>query len=1016
MMSAAQIVAENALPGTSAWEIDGNTSTNIHGYAVQFSVNHGERVDFKIDTYADDYRLDIYRLGWYGGLGGRKVATVQPTYLDEQPDPLLHLDTNTVDASNWRVSASWQVPANAVSGVYEAKLIREDGPDEENLILFVVRDDESHSDLLFQTSDTSWQAYNTWGGISLYSFASSSGYAVSYSRPFNNYDANPLNFYFGEEYAMSRFLERNGFDVSYTSGIDTDRRGQELLEHKVFLSVGHDEYWSGNQRANVEAARDAGVNLAFFSGNEVFWKTRWGSDASGAPYSTLITYKETAANAKIDPLANVWTGTWRDPRFATTTDGGRPENSLTGTIFTVNGGGDLGTSIDVDGSFAAFRFWRNTAVATLGANDDISLGDRVLGYEFDEDLDNGARPAGLINLSSTTVDVAQYIQDYGNEYAPGTATHALTLYRAPSGALVFGAGTIQYSWALDDYHTTYDAATDRDLQQATINLFADMGAQPGSLMSGLIRATASTDTLAPVSVILSPAVGATLPVNGSVTVTGTAQERGGGTIAVVEVSTDGGLSWHRAEGRNNWTYSFTTRGSGAFTIMSRAVDDSGNIESNGPRVNVNPNLTAAIYSLWRNTDLPINITANDGSPIELGVRFTSQSNGFITGLRFYKSSTNTGTHIANLWTNSGQLIARATFTNETASGWQQVNFASPVAITAGTTYVASYFAPNGHFSYDDNYFATQGVSNGPLHAIPEGPAGPNGIYSYGSSSLFPNAAYLNRNYWVDVVLNTTATSDNTAPTVESFANADGSSTLATDSAILIRLSETIDVSTINSTTVQLLNPDPNSIPGGCCSTPGGWCSGCPLSMGANTKVIGTTVTYNAASRSIIVTPSAPLATSSIYTVLLVGGANGVKDLAGNALAADTAATFLTPAQAAPVPSTIWANTVVPAVVDGADAQATELGVKFTADSNGTISGLRFYKSAGEHRNSRRQSLDEFGAVAGNGNVYQRNSERLATSQFRDTGVNHGWNDIRCVLSHKQRPLLRQPQFLYSATR
>ena len=102
----------------------------------------------------------------------------------------------------------------------------------------------------------------------------------------------------------------------------------------MFLSVGHDEYWSGQQRANVEAARDAGVDLAFFSGNEVFWKTRWENsiDASGTPYRTLVCYKESKDNAKIDP-SPAWTGTWRDNRFSPPSDGGRPENALTGTIY-----------------------------------------------------------------------------------------------------------------------------------------------------------------------------------------------------------------------------------------------------------------------------------------------------------------------------------------------------------------------------------------------------------------------------------------------------------------------------------------------------------------------------------------------------------------------------------------------------------------------------------------------------------------------------------------------------------
>src|SRR5207237_5648132 len=123
---------------------------------------------------------------------------------------------------------------------------------------------------------------------------------------------------FNAEYPMVRFLEANGYDVTYSSGADTDRRGALIKNHKMFMSVGHDEYWSGPQRANVEAARDAGVNLAFFSGNESFWKTRWETsiDSSGQSYRTLVCYKESKDNAQTDPLdvapTYTWTGTWRD--------------------------------------------------------------------------------------------------------------------------------------------------------------------------------------------------------------------------------------------------------------------------------------------------------------------------------------------------------------------------------------------------------------------------------------------------------------------------------------------------------------------------------------------------------------------------------------------------------------------------------------------------------------------------------------------------------------------------------
>src|SRR2546428_11943429 len=162
---------------------------------------------------------------------------------------------------------------------------------------------------------------------------------------------------------MGRWLEANGFHVSYFTGVDSERRGAKLLEHKVFLSVGHDEYWSAEQRTRVEAARDAGVNLAFFSGNEVFWKTRWEASIDGAntPYRTLVCYKETHANAVIDPAdPPTWTGTWRDPRFSPPADGGRPENALTGTIFTVNSAPSR--AITVPSADGKMRFWRNTSI------------------------------------------------------------------------------------------------------------------------------------------------------------------------------------------------------------------------------------------------------------------------------------------------------------------------------------------------------------------------------------------------------------------------------------------------------------------------------------------------------------------------------------------------------------------------------------------------------------------------------------------------------------------------------
>ena len=146
------------------------------------------------------------------------------------------------------------------------------------------------------------------------------------------------------------------------------------------------------------------------------------------------------------------------------------------------------------------------------------------------------------------------------------------------------------------------------------------------------------------------------------------------------------------------------------------------------------------------------------------MKFKSDVDGLVSGIRFYKSPRNTGTHVANLWSKSGALLASTTFANETASGWQQVNFAQPVAITAGTTYVASYHTNTGYYCIDRGYFATRGADGGPLHALKDSTDGPNGVFVYGSASSFPANTYQSSNYWVDVVITTPAPATATACT------------------------------------------------------------------------------------------------------------------------------------------------------------------------------------------------------------------------------------------------------------
>lgn len=584
------IVLENQKPGNpmSEWGINGAGDPSIQGFATDISVNKGQSIGFKINTDSTNYVIDIYRLGYYRGLGARKIdsITMRLRRPQVQPNPIIDNSTGLVDAGNWRTTVTWQVPNDAVSGIYFAKLTRLDGSRGASHIYFVVRDDDSHSDILMQTSDATWQAYNSWGGKSLYDYLSSEGrraYKVSYNRPFDT-RSRPVgdgqaNFVFWAEYPMVRWLEANGYNVSYFTNVDTARYGNEIKEHKVFVSVGHDEYWSAEMWQNVQSARDAGVHIVFLAGNNIYWKTRWETsiDSSGTPYRTLVCYKESLADAKIDPLPNVWTGLWRDPRFSPPADGGRPENALGGTIFTVNRGPDqVGTPIEVPYEFRSLRLWRNTDIQNLQPGQVAHLGQYTLGYEWNEDLDNGFRPPGQIRLSSTTQQVPQKLLDYGKTVGPGTATHSLTMYRAASGALVFSAGTVQWVWGLDDQHDGPYSPADRRIQQATVNLLADMGVQPTTLQPGLVTAFASADQRPPVATI-SINNGSSFPLGTAITISGSATDFGGGVVAGMEVSWDGGQSWHPAQGTTSWTYVWNPPSPGTYQLMARAIDDSVNV-------------------------------------------------------------------------------------------------------------------------------------------------------------------------------------------------------------------------------------------------------------------------------------------------------------------------------------------------------------------------------------------------------------------------------------------------------
>ena len=220
----------------------------------------------------------------------------------------------------------------------------------------------------------------------------------------------------------------------------------------------------------------------------------------------------------------------------------------------------------------------------------------------------------------------------------------------------------------------------------------------------------------------------------------------------------------RPSGRSAWSYSWTPGTTGSMTIKSRAVDDSGNLEAPSVGVTVNVVPPSCPCSLWSNSVTPLVPSDADTSSVELGVKFQADSDGLITGIRFYKGSANTGTHVGSLWSASGTLLAQATFSNESASGWQQVTFATPVAITANTVYVASYHTNVGRYAADNNYFTTAGVDTPPLHALRDGVSGGNGVYNYGPTSAFPSNTYQSTNYWVDVVFTFPGATATSTPT------------------------------------------------------------------------------------------------------------------------------------------------------------------------------------------------------------------------------------------------------------
>lgn len=338
-------------------------------------------------------------------------------------------------------------------------------------------------------------------------------------------------------------------------------------------------------------------------------------------------------------------------------------------------------------------------------------------------------------------------------------------------------------------------------------------------------------------------------------------------------------------------------------------------------------------TIWSDSTVPGIIDSGPDSAVELGVKFRADTDGSITGVRFYKAVTNTGTHTGNLWTSTGTLLATAIFTNETANGWQQVSFTTPVAITANTVYVVSYHTNTGHYSYAQNYFTLNGVDSPPLHALAEGVSGVNGVYAYGSASKFPNLGWKSSNYWVDVLFSAVGPPDTTPPVVTSFAVPSASTSLNVPISTLTAIDNV-------AVTGYLVNESATS----------------PLSDD---------IRWSA---------SAP----GSYTFATEGSKNlyaWARDAAGNISASINAGVEVSPGAAVPE-STIWPATTVPGLLDSGPDSAVELGGKFRADYYGFVSGIRFYKAVGN-------------TGTHTGNLWTAGGTLLATAVFTSESAS-GW--------------------------
>ncbi len=415
---AAWLIDENRKLGTLDWQVKGPINKgNIEGFADATSINKGESVRLFVSTDSPGYRVEAYRMGYYGGLQGRLIWRSPNLPGSRQAAPLVDPTTRMVEAK-WRPSLTLTADATWPPGDYLIKLVADNGF--QQYVPLALRDDSSHAPLLVMNAVTTWQAYNNWGGNSLYEGRSGPkaqvtpgmrSQVVSFDRPYIN-DSGAGDF-LGNELPLVTLVESLGLDVSYWTNVDLQQRPELLANHKALLTLGHDEYWTLEMRQAVESARDGGINVAFFGANALYRAIRFGPSETGANRRE-INYR----SARDDPFTGKdnsrVTVSWREPPL------NRAESALVGTYYECN-------PVKADLVVADPSAWVFAGTG-LGAGDKLK---NVVGPEFDRYDKFAPQPPGPLQVLS-----------HSPVRCRGKATFSnMTYYSTPSGAGVFATGT-----------------------------------------------------------------------------------------------------------------------------------------------------------------------------------------------------------------------------------------------------------------------------------------------------------------------------------------------------------------------------------------------------------------------------------------------------------------------------------------------------------------------------------------------------------------------------------------------